>query len=144
MATITFNNQKVAFLLRDKRRLKTFLHSVFLNEKVDFSSLSYIFCTDEFLLKLNQQYLNHDTLTDILTFNLTGPGLPIISEIYISIERVFENAEIMKTTFLDELYRVMIHGILHLCGYNDHTVVEKEVMKLKEDFYLGQFIKCST
>ena len=144
MGTISFNNHGVSDVLKNKLLLKTFLPTIFVVEGFDFKSVSYVFCTDEFLLKLNQQYLNHDTLTDILTFNLAGPGLPIISEIYISIERVFENAEIMKTTFLDELYRVMIHGILHLCGYNDHTVVEKEIMRLKEDFYLGQFIKCST
>ena len=140
MGTITFNNHNVAFVLKDKLRLKTFLLSVFVQEKVDFRSISYIFCTDEFLLKLNQQYLNHDTLTDILTFNLSEPGLPIDSEIYISIDRVTENAEIVKAKFLDELYRVMIHGILHLCGYNDHTKTEKATMRSKEDFYLGQII----
>ena len=140
MGTITFNNHNVAFLLKDKRHLKTFLLSVFVHEKVDFRSISYIFCTDEFLLKLNQQYLNHDTLTDILTFNLSEAGLPIDSEIYISIDRVTENAEIVKAKFLDELYRVMIHGILHLCGYNDHTKAEKATMRSKEDFYLAQVI----
>ncbi|HEY5392250.1 MAG TPA: rRNA maturation RNase YbeY [Hanamia sp.] len=140
MGTITFNNHNVAFVLKDKLRLKTFLLSVFVQEKVDFRSISYIFCTDEFLLKLNQQYLNHDTFTDILTFNLSGAGLPIDSEIYISIDRVTENAENVKAKFPDELYRVMIHGILHLCGYSDHTKTEKAAMRSKEDFYLGQII----
>ena len=138
MGTITFNNHNVAFVLKDKLLLKKFLSSVFAQERVDFKSISYIFCTEGFLLKLNQQYLNHDTLTDILTFNLSGVELPIISEIYISIERVTENAESVKTTFLNELHRVMIHGILHLCGYNDHTKKEKKSMRTKEDFYLRQ------
>ena len=75
---------------------------MFVQERVGFKSISYIFCTDKFLLKLNQQYLNHDTLTDILTFNLSGKDLPIISEIYVSIERVTENAESVKTTFINE------------------------------------------
>ncbi|MEO8852972.1 MAG: rRNA maturation RNase YbeY [Ginsengibacter sp.] len=138
MGTITFNNHNVAFVLKDKLLLKKFLSSVFAQESVDFKSISYIFCTDGFLLKLNQQYLNHDTLTDILTFNLSVVELPIFSEIYISIERVTENAESAKTTFLNELHRVMIHGILHLCGYNDHTKKEKKSMRTKEDFYLKQ------
>lgn len=90
------------------------------------------------MLELNKKYLNHDTLTDILTFTLSGVSLPIISEIYISVERVKENAQIHKVDFLHELYRVMIHGILHLCGYNDHTVEEQQEIRNKENFYLIQ------
>jgi probable rRNA maturation factor len=138
LGTITFHNHNVSFTLKDKLLLKTFLASVFAQEGEDFKSVSYIFCTDEFLLKLNQQYLNHNTLTDILTFTLSETSLPIISEIYISIERVKENAEKLKVIFDNELFRVMIHGILHLCGYNDHSVLEKKEMREKEDFYLTQ------
>jgi rRNA maturation RNase YbeY len=90
------------------------------------------------LLKLNQQYLNHDTLTDILTFTLSGSSLPIVSEIYISIERVKENAADLKINFLSELYRVIIHGILHLCGYSDTSKLEKSEMRKKEDYYLSK------
>lgn len=136
MGTITFNIHNVAFVLKDKPLLKSCLASVFLQEKVAFKSVSYIFCTDNFLLKLNQQYLNHDTLTDILTFTLSESRLPIVSEIYISIDRVTENAEFIRSSFLNELYRVMIHGILHLCGYMDHSKVEKARMRLKENYYL--------
>ena len=110
--------------------------SVFAEENVTFKSVSYIFCTDEYLLSLNKQFLNHDSLTDILTFTLSGVSLPIVSEIYISIERVKENSVIQEVDFMNELYRVMIHGILHLCGYNDHTPDEKREMRMKEDFYL--------
>lgn len=104
-----------------------------------FKSISYIFCNDEFLLKLNQQYLNHNTLTDILTFTLSNSGLPLVSEIYISLDRVNENAGNLNIPFIHELYRVMIHGILHLCGYSDHSTAEKLLMREKEDFYLKQF-----
>ena len=141
MGTITFNNHNVTFVLKDKFFLKRFLASVFVQEKVDFKTLSYIFCTDEFLLKLNQEYLNHDTLTDILTFTLSDADLPIVSEIYISIERIIENAEIVDTAVINELYRVMIHGILHLCGFNDHSKAEKSAMRQRENFYLNQLFK---
>lgn len=90
------------------------------------------------MLKLNQQYLNHDTLTDILTFTLSNSKMPLVSEIYISIERVKENAGSLDIPFLNELHRVMIHGVLHLCGYSDHSDVEKLMMRQKEDFYLSQ------
>jgi rRNA maturation RNase YbeY len=138
LGTITFNNHNVFFTLKDKLLLKTFLASVFAQEKKVFKLVSYVFCTDEFLLKLNQQYLKHNTLTDILTFTLSETSLPIISEIYISIERVKENAEKLNVSFVEELYRVMIHGILHLCGYADHSHFEKQEMREKEDFYLSQ------
>ena len=137
MGTITFNNHNIQFSLKDKLFIKSFLARVFAEEGVVFKSVSYVFCTDEFLLKLNQEYLNHDTLTDILTFTLSNSSLPVVSEIYISIERVKENAEKLKVPFITELYRVMIHGILHLCGYTDQTKSEKAIMRKKEDHYLS-------
>lgn len=138
MGTISFNNHNVSIRLRDKSLLKTFLSSIFAQEGFDFKSVSYIFCTDEFLLKLNQQYLNHDTFTDILTFTLSGSSLPIVSEIYISVERVKENASLLNISYETELHRVMIHGILHLCGYEDITLKQKAAMRGKEDYYLSQ------
>jgi rRNA maturation RNase YbeY len=119
--------------------IKSAIARIFAEEKVTFKSLSYIFCTDEFLLKLNQEYLNHDTLTDILTFNLERTSLPIVSEIYISVDRVKENAANLADPFIKELYRVMIHGVLHLCGYQDHSPEEKLLMRQKEDYYLTFF-----
>ena len=138
MSTITFNNHNVKLKLKNKLLIKSFIARIFAEEEVAFRSVSYIFCTDEFLLKLNQEYLKHNTLTDILTFSLSNTSLPIVSEIYISIERVSENAKQLQIPFLTELYRVMIHGILHLCGYKDHTEEEKKLMRQKEDFYLRQ------
>ena len=138
MGTITFNNHGLNFLLKDKLLIKSLIARIFAEEKVDFKSVSYVFCNDDFLLKLNHQYLNHDTLTDILTFTLSNSSLPIISEIYISIERVKDNAHNLKIEFLTELYRVIIHGILHLCGYTDKSKVEKSQMRKKEDYYLSK------
>jgi len=138
LGTITFNNHGLNFLLKDKLLIKSLIARIFAEEKVDFKSVSYVFCNDDFLLKLNQQYLNHDTLTDILTFTLSNSSLPIISEIYISIERVKDNAHNLKIEFLTELYRVIIHGILHLCGYTDKSKVEKSQMRKKEDYYLSK------
>ena len=139
MGTISFNNHGILSNLKDKLLLKTFLSSIFAEEKIGFRSVSYIFCTDEYLLKLNQKYLNHDTLTDILTFTLSGSSLPIVSEIYISIERVKENARELNINYESELRRVMIHGILHLCGYEDLSAAEKSKMRLKEDYYLSKY-----
>ena len=110
---------------------------MFAEEHIAFQSVSYIFCTDDFLLKLNQEYLKHDTLTDILTFTLSESSLPVVAEIYISVERVLENSSDLKVPFVTELNRVMIHGILHLCGYSDHTPQEKTTMREKEDYYLS-------
>jgi rRNA maturation RNase YbeY len=139
LGTITFNYHDVKFSLQDKLYLKSFLSRVFAEEGVRFKSLSYIFCNDAYLLKLNQDYLKHDTLTDILTFSLSNSPLDIVAEIYISIERVKENAETLKIPFSDELRRVMIHGILHLCGYSDESNKEKSEMRVKEDYYLSLF-----
>lgn len=137
MGTVTFNNHNVKLNLKDKLLLKSLIARIFAEEKETFKSVSYIFCTDEFLLKLNQDYLNHDTLTDILTFTLSNTSLPIVSEIYISVERVTENASNLQISFFTELHRVMIHGILHLCGYSDHTSSEKAIMRKMEDHYLA-------
>lgn len=135
MGTISFNKQGIDPYLKNKLLLKTFIASIFIQEGVDFKSVRYIFCSDEYLLRLNQKYLKHNTLTDILTFNYSDPP-SIVSEIYISVERVKDNARALELDFEDELHRVMIHGILHLCGYNDGTTKQKANMRAKEDFYL--------
>ncbi len=139
MGTILFSNNGISPAIKDKAELKQFLVWIFENENVQFKSVSYIFCKDDYLLSLNQRYLNHDTLTDILTFTLSGKYTLIISEIYISVERVKENAFLLKNNYQQELYRVMIHGILHLCGYSDHTPRQKSLMRKREDFYLSQY-----
>ncbi|HXS56734.1 MAG TPA: rRNA maturation RNase YbeY [Hanamia sp.] len=138
MATISFNNQDVNPVLKSKSSLKAFLASIFKEEGCEFKNVAYIFCSDAFLLTLNQKYLDHDTLTDIITFSLSETHLPIISEIYISVERVLDNAKDLNVSFENELHRVMIHGILHLCGHSDHTKELKAQMRALEDYYLAK------
>ena len=132
------------FLLKRRRLLKSYLIQLFLTEQISLQSLSIIFCSDEQLLLLNQQYLSHDTLTDILTFRLSEPTLPLMAELYISIERINDNAATFHTSSYQELLRVIFHGCLHLCGYNDKTVRQKASMTVKEDHYLSNYLKCST
>ena len=139
MGAIYFVNHGINPHLKDILLLKTTLASVFASEKVDFESVNYIFCKDEYLVNLNQKYLNHNTLTDILTFTYSDAFLPIISEIYISVERVKQNAKSFRANYQNELQRVMIHGILHLCGYEDSSAEQKVIMRAKEDFYLSRF-----
>jgi rRNA maturation RNase YbeY len=136
MGNITFTNHSIKSFRFDKLLLKSFLPIIFIEEGYEFSEVSFIFCSDEYLLGLNKEFLNHDTLTDILTFTLSDISLPIISEVYISVERVKDNSRLFNVEFLDELYRVMIHGVLHLCGYSDHTPELKSQMTMKENYYL--------
>lgn len=144
MATIQFNNNDTAHSIKGKSQLKKFLLNIFKEENVEVSHISYVFCNDKYLHRLNQTYLEHDTLTDILTFTLSDVGSPIVSDIFISVERVKENAEKLKVSYSEELLRVIIHGILHLCGYNDHSKMEKTFMRTKEDFYLAAYPYRST
>ena len=142
MGKINFTNHSVKAFRFDKLLIKSFLPLIFLEENVEFTEVTYIFCSDEYLLGLNKEFLNHDTLTDILTFTMSEESLPIVSEIYISIDRIKDNSKELKVEFEEELRRVMIHGILHLCGYSDHTPELKKEMTGKEDYYLANL--CST
>ncbi len=137
MAKISFQNNGISPRIKKPVELKKILCSIFPSEGYECSKVSYIFCKDDFLLTLNRQYLNHDTLTDIITFTLSGINMPIISEIFISVERVNENANKYGVSYLNELYRVMIHGILHLCGYSDHLPELKKIIRGKETAYLN-------
>ncbi len=98
--------------------------------------LNYIFCSDDYLLSLNQRFLSHDEYTDIITFDHSFNKKQISAEIFISIKRVKENAKTFKTTFQNELHRVMIHGVLHLTGYKDKTKKQQQAIRKKEDYYL--------
>lgn len=135
---ITFNNQSIAFKLKDKAKLKQWIKIIAEKEKHQLGTINYIFCTDEELLKINLKHLNHNTLTDIITFDYTE-GNTIHSDIFISVIRVLENAEKFKVTFDEELRRVMIHGILHLCGYKDKSKADAELMRKKENASLKLF-----
>ena len=129
---VSFFNQSISFKLKEKTKLKQWIKSITEKEKHKLGQINYIFCTDDELLEINIRHLNHNTLTDIITFDYTE-SKTIHSDIYISIERVEENAEKFKVTFEEELHRVMIHGILHLCGYKDKSKVDAELMRKKEN-----------
>jgi rRNA maturation RNase YbeY len=123
-----------------RTKLKEFLKKLMAREGRSLLSIDFIFCSDKYLLQINQEYLDHDDLTDIITFDLSDSGNALTSEIYISVERVKENAAIFNSTFQRELHRVMFHGVLHLCGYGDKTSEEKLVMRAKEDEYLKKYL----
>ena len=124
--------------LKDRTGVKKLITSVFKKEGIKLGSLNYIFCTDKRLLKINQDFLKHDYYTDIITFELSSKGQPIEGEIYISIDRVKENAISQETSFKQELLRVILHGALHLCGYKDKTASEVMQIRQKEEFYLSK------
>ena len=102
----------------------------------EIGDITFVFCDDNYLHKINLEFLDHDTYTDIITFDYSV-GKEIISEIYVSTDRVEENAKKYKQTFENEIHRVMIHGVLHLCGYNDKLAEEREIMRDKENHYLS-------
>jgi probable rRNA maturation factor len=138
-----FYEQDTTSGLKNKRKLSAFLDSVIrrYRKKTVHATLAYIFCTDDFLHQMNQQFLDHDTLTDIITFDLSESPETLVGEIYISVERVRENAEAFNTTYQDELHRVLFHGALHLCGYKDKTAADQKIMREKENECLKNYSK---
>jgi rRNA maturation RNase YbeY len=127
--------------LSKRKRLKSFIVSIFRKEKRTLEHLDIIFCDDKTLLDLNIQFLKHNFYTDILSFPLSNPGNPLEAEIYISVQRVKENSANLDTTFREELHRVVFHGILHFCGYKDKTQPETRKMRKMENKYLGIYFK---
>jgi rRNA maturation RNase YbeY len=125
--------------LSNRAGLKKFILSVFKKEKRVLEKLDIIFCDDEYLLGLNRQFLQHDFYTDILSFPLSAANQPLISEIYISVDRVYENALSTGASFKKELHRVIFHGILHFCGYKDKSNSDKETMRSMEEKYLKAY-----
>ena len=132
---ISFHNQTIDFKLKKKIKLKQWIKLITEKEKHKLGNIAYIFCSDDELLEINIKHLNHNTLTDIITFDYTENN-KISSDIFISVDRVLENAKKFNTAFENELYRVMIHGILHLCGYKDKTKTDAELMRKKENWAL--------
>ena len=128
-----------AVKLRNRMRLKRFIIDLFAAEGVELKQLNYIFCSDEELLTINRQFLNHDFLTDVITFPLSAANEPVEAEIYISVDRVKDNAGMLAQTAEKELHRVMVHGALHLCGYTDKTKKEIATIRAKEDEYLERY-----
>ena len=136
---IRFFNDDIKFVLRNKAGVRQWIKKAIRKEGFILSDLHYIFCSDKTLNEINRHYLHHNTLTDIITFDLSITKKNISGEIYISIDRVRENADIYKVSFQDELNRVMIHGVLHLCGYKDKLLKDVKKVREREDYYLAQF-----
>ena len=135
---INFFTEEIDFKLKNKKALRNWIEETIVSENYVLKEVNYIFCSDAYLLKINQDYLQHDTYTDIITFDNSEKEKEIISDIFISIERVAENALSYQITTLQELYRVMIHGVLHLSGYKDKSPKDKKLMTEKENFYLAR------
>lgn len=129
-----------SFHLSNRTKLKAFIIDIFRKEKQPLDSLDFIFCSDQYLLKINQDFLKHDYYTDIITFELSPFDQPTTGEIYISFDRVKENATTLNQSFSNELHRVIFHGVLHLCGYKDKSKAAKAEMTRKEDYYLRKYL----
>ncbi len=132
MPRLTFHEVHPAFHLKHKIKIRTWILDVVTLHNRRCEDLQFIFCTDDYLLELNRKYLKHDTYTDVITFNYNREEI-IAGEIYISIDRIAENAERYNKPFYDELCRVMIHGVLHLLGFNDKTQAQRTLIRSRED-----------
>jgi rRNA maturation RNase YbeY len=137
MPAIHFFEEDIRFKLKDKKRIKAWVKNTIVSEGYRLKELNYIFCSDSYLLRINKQYLHHDTLTDIITFDNAETDKDIAGDIFISIDRIRENAATFGTGAAAELHRVIIHGALHLLGYTDKTAAAKKAMTAKEDHYLN-------
>jgi probable rRNA maturation factor len=137
MKIIHFYSEDTSFTLKQKNKVRTWLLAVIEDYNKQPSLINYIFTSDAHLLEINKNFLNHDTYTDIITFDQSSEPNHIEADIYISIDRVKENAKSLNNTFSDELHRVMIHGILHLMGFNDKTDSQKKEMRKTENHYLA-------
>ena len=136
---VSFHEFEKAPWLKNRRLLKQFIPSIFRSEKTELEELLIIFCSDEYLLRINQEYLHHDDYTDIITFDLSDNTAQIRGQIYISLERITDNSSLYGIKPSQELQRVLFHGALHLCGFKDKTAPEKELMRAKEDYYLKKY-----
>jgi rRNA maturation RNase YbeY len=133
---ISFSNQTKDFQISKPVEKKEWLKKSIQAEGKITGEINYIFCSDAYLSEINLKYLEHNTLTDIITFSNSNNPSIISGDIFISVERVHDNAQSLNTDFEKELSRVLIHGVLHLMGYDDHTAGEKQQMRAKEDYYL--------
>jgi probable rRNA maturation factor len=134
---INFNYES-DFTLENEEAIAAWLSAVILSESKTEGEINYIFCDDEYLHKINVEYLNHDTLTDIISFDYTM-GNEIGGDIFVSVERVLDNSKDYNTIFEDELKRVLVHGVLHYCGYKDKSEADESLMRSKEDEKIAMF-----
>lgn len=129
---VDFNFENVDELALDFEAISKWIETIVSRETFELGELSYIFCDDVTILEINQNFLNHDYYTDVITFDYTERKL-VSGDIYISLDTVTSNAKLFKTPFLQELHRVIIHGIFHLCGYKDKSEKDEKIMRQKED-----------
>ena len=134
---IYFFVEDINYHLKDKNLIRQWINSSIQNENKSTGNLNIIFCSDDYLLKMNQEFLEHDTFTDIITFDYSENEI-ISGDIFISLERVMENAKKYSMKIKEELHRVIIHGILHLCGLKDKLSADKKIMTQKENYYLSR------
>lgn len=134
---INYFSEDIDFNLQNQSKISDWINFIITSHKYELYDLSYIFCSDEYLHKINKEHLNHDYFTDIITFDNSEEKGVIESDIFISIDRVKENAQTQNTSFETELHRVIIHGMLHLLGYHDKTPDEQSLMREKEDACLS-------
>lgn len=135
MSELSLFFEEIERLNLNGQYLQKLIGSLIQKEEKIFGDISVIFCSDEYLLKINEQYLGHNYYTDIVTFDYVEKSV-ISGDLFISVDRVAENAEKYGNSFIEELHRVLIHGVLHLVGYKDNTTEEQSLMRDKEDFYL--------
>ena len=139
MAKVIFNYADRIPFFKNKRAIKNFVEQIFENERKKIKKINYVFCSDLYLLEINKKFLRHNYYTDVITFDLSEEKKEIIGEIYISVDRVLDNATHFKCSFPYELNRVIFHGALHLCGYDDKTAKKLKIMRDREDYYLHLF-----
>jgi len=128
---ISFHTEDIRFILKEKRKIKAWIESCITSERLHCGDIAIILCSDDYLLKMNQTHLNHDFYTDIITFNYNSTK--ISGDLFISVDRVKDNAKTNQVPLEIEMYRVIIHGVMHLCGYNDKKISEQKQMKIQED-----------
>lgn len=139
MSRIKFHFVDINPALKNRKILKGFIEKIFLQKGQKIGSLTYIFCSDDYLLKINKDFLKHDFYTDVITFDLSNSNFEVEGEIYISVERVRDNAEKLGSTIKEELHRVIFHGALHLCGYKDKLKNDIIIMRKEEDECLKRY-----
>jgi probable rRNA maturation factor len=135
---IYYNNIDDKYIIKEKRKINNWIKLCIDEEGKEINTISFNLCSDEYILQLNNEVLQHDYYTDIITFELNEKNEPIEGDIYISIDRVKDNAKILNIPFITELQRVIIHGVLHLCGYKDKNTEEEKQMREKENYYLNK------
>lgn len=140
MKEVTFRYADRKLVLAQKTAIQAFVETIFKKEKKKLAHINYVFCSDAYLLNINRDFLSHDYYTDIITFGLSEPGEPVEAEIYISVDRVKDNAVQLGVSFKEEMLRVIFHGALHLCGYKDKKKSDITLMREKENHYLSTYL----